>query len=101
MALLFRRGLPQGLAIVAALFTVLLFALKLDIEQYLKQNVPGNPMPDAFNGLNGSIPIFMLLVTATLQLVTRLIRKRLYLLLLPLLFGPFVCLVGWFNGKFK
>lgn len=96
MTLLIRLGLPQGLAIVAALFTVFLFALKPDIEQYLKQNVPGNPMPDAFNGLNGSIPIFMLLVTATLQLVTRLNRKRQNLLFLPLLFGPFVCSVGWY-----
>ena len=88
--------LPQALGLVAALVALFLLAVRPNIERYLKENVPGNPMPDAFNGLNGSIPIFMVFVTGTLLLLTRIIRKRQYLLSLPLLFGPAACFVGWY-----
>ena len=88
--------LTQGLAIFTALVSICLFAAKPDIEAYLKQNVPWTSMPDAFNGLNNSIPINLLFVTGTLLLLARITRKRQYVLLLPLLFGPTSCLVGWY-----
>jgi len=88
--------LTQGLAIFSALVSFCLFAAKPDIERYLTQNVPGTSMPDAFNGLNDSIPTFLLFVTGTLLLLARINRKRQYVLLLPLLFGPFACFVGWY-----
>ena len=91
-----RQRLLQGLAIFATLFSALVLLLRPDIERHLKTSVPGNPMPDAFNGLNGSIPIFMILGTATLILISRIDRKRQYKLLLPLLFGPIACVVGWY-----
>ena len=46
--------------------------------------------------LNNSIPINLLFVTGTLLLLARITRKRQYVLLLPLLFGPTSCLVGWY-----
>lgn len=53
-------------------------------------------MPDAFKGLNNSVPIWMIFVTGTLLLLVRIHRKRQHVLLLPLLFGPSVCFVGWY-----
>jgi len=87
--------LIQGLALLASLLSLILFALRPDIEKVLKRNVPSNPMPDAFNGLNDSIPIFMVFLAGTLFLIARINRKRQYLLLLPLLFGPTSCIAGW------
>jgi len=88
--------LTQGIAIFSALVSFYLFAAKPDIESCLKQNVPWTSMPDAFNGLNDSIPIFMLFVTGTLLLLARINKKRQCVLLLPLLFGPFACFAGWY-----
>ena len=88
--------LSQGIALLASLLSICLIALRPDIETILKQNVPGNPMPDAFNGLNGSIPIFMVFIAGTFLLLIRIVRKRLYSLLLPLLFGPSACFAGWY-----
>ena len=53
-------------------------------------------MPDAFKGLNSSIPIFLVFLTGTLLIVARIDRKRQYSLLLPLLFGPSICVAGWY-----
>ena len=86
----------QVLAVIALLLSLILFALRPNIEHILKQCVPGNPMPDAFKGLNDSIPIFMVFVAGTLFLIARINRKRQYSLLLPLLFGPTSCIVGWY-----
>ena len=72
-----------------------MFTLRPDIEQFLRQSVPGKPMPDAFKGLNGSIPIFMIFVIASLLLIVRITRKRQYVLLVPLLFGPSACIALW------
>ena len=88
--------LTQGLAIFTALVSFCLFATKPNIELYLRRNVPGNPMPDAFRGLNEFVPIWMLFVTGTLLLLARIHRKRQHVLLLPLLFGPSVCFVSWY-----
>ena len=66
--------LTQGLAIFTALVSICLFAAKPDIEEYLRQNVPWTSMPDAFNGLNNSIPINLLFVTGTLLLLVRVNR---------------------------
>ena len=88
--------LTQGFAIFTALVSFYLFAPKPNIESYLSHNVPWTSMPDAFNGLNNSIPINMLFATGTLLLLARITRKRQYALLLPLLFGPTSCLVGWY-----
>jgi hypothetical protein len=57
--------------------------------------MPGNPMPDAFNGLNGTTTVFMLFVTVTLLIAMRIETKRRCVLLLPLLFGPTACFTGW------
>ncbi len=85
----------QALALITSLASVCLFAAEPDIEHYLSQNAPGNPMPDAFNGLNGSIPLFMVLLSGTSLLATRLTRKHQYVLFLPLLFWPTACFFGW------
>jgi hypothetical protein len=91
-----RLRLIQGSALIAALFSLGLFLVRPDIERYLELNLPGHHMPDAFRGLNGIIAIFMLFVTATVLLVLRIETRRLYVLLIPLLFGPTACLTGWF-----
>ncbi len=90
-----RLRVIQGLTITAAIVSFGLILLRPDIERYLKQYMPGQHMPDAFHGLNGTMTVFMLLVTATLLLAIRIETKRKTALLLPLLFGPIACLVGW------
>jgi len=96
MLLLVRLRLIQGGVLLSAVVSFLLFFMRPDIERYLKENAPGNPMPDAFNGLNGSLVIFMFFVTITLLLGLGIERKRNYILLIPLLFGPSACFAGWY-----
>jgi len=95
MVQIVRLRLTQGVALLASLLSICLIALCFDIETMLKQIVPGNPMPDAFKGLNGAIPIFTAFIAGTLLLVISIVRKRLYSLLLPLLFGPSACFTGY------
>jgi hypothetical protein len=87
--------LTKLLSIVVVVVSITLIATRPDFERYLKQNAPGNPRPDAFNGLNNAIPIFMTFVSATLVLATIIQMMHSKLLLLPLLFGPMVCFGGW------
>jgi hypothetical protein len=86
----------QGLAIITAFFSVCLFAVKPNIERFLSLRWPGNPMPDAFKGLNGAIPLFMVFVTASLLLAARICRTHQIVLFIPLMFGPLACFVGWY-----
>lgn len=95
MSQIARLRLIQGFALIAALFTLGLFIVRPDIERYLKQNLPGHHMPDAFHGLNGILAIFMLFVTATTLLMTTIEARRQYVLLIPLLFGPTACFAVW------
>jgi len=95
MVQLVRLRLIQGLALISALVSLSLICIRPDIERYLKQNMPGNPMPDAFRGLNGTMTMFTLFVTATAVLALRIEIKRRYVLLLPLMFGPTACFTGW------
>jgi uncharacterized membrane protein len=86
-----RLRLLQGLAFFVAIFSFGLFSVRPNIERYL----PGNPMPDAFNGLNNAMPVFMLFITATILVVLWIERKRQHVLLVPLLFGPSACFARW------
>ena len=90
-----RLRLLQLLAFSAAIVSFCLFSMRPDFERYLKQNSFGNPMPDAFNGLNNALPIFMLFITATAFLSLWIERKRQHVLWIPLLFGPSACFAGW------
>lgn len=91
-----RLRLIQGFALIAALFSLGLFLVRPDIERYLEQNLPGHHMTDAFRGLNGILAIFILFVSATTLLMMTIEKRRHYVMLIPLLFGPTACLVGWF-----
>ncbi len=91
-----RLRLIQVLTAVAALFSVYLYTQRPDIEQYSKLYFPGNPKPDAFNGLNKAIPLLMVMITVSLLLAARINGRRQFVLYLPLSFGPSACLVGWY-----
>lgn len=95
MLKLVRLRLLQTLAFLAAIVSFCLYSTRPDLERYLKQNVPGNPMPDAFNGLNNAMPVFMLFVMATILVSLWIERKRQQVLWIPLLFGPSACFAGW------
>lgn len=95
MLKLVRIRLLNVLAFIAAIVSLCLFTRPPDVERYLKQNAIGNPMPDAFNGLNSIIPVFMLLVTITMLLSLWIERKVQPILWIPLLFGPLACFAGW------
>jgi hypothetical protein len=82
-------------AIVFGIATGILLATRPDIEKYLNEHVPGSHMPDAFNDLNETSPYLMLFATTTLMLAGRLVRQGQYVLFLPLLFGPLICIAGW------
>ncbi len=95
MLKLVRLRLLQTLAFLAAIVSFCLYSTHPDLERYLKQNVPGNPMPDAFNGLNNAMPVFMLFVMATILVSLWIERKCQQVLWIPLLFGPSACFAGW------
>ena len=90
-----RKTLTYLPAIVLGIATAILLTTRPDIEQYLNEHVPGNHMPDAFNELNETTPYFMLFATTTLIMAGRLVRQGQYVLFLPLLFGPLICIAGW------
>jgi hypothetical protein len=92
---LVRIRILQVLAFFAAIVSLCLFAMPTDVERFLKQNAPGQPMPDAFNELNNVIPVFMLFVTATMLLSLWIERKVQPALWIPLVFGPSACFAGW------
>lgn len=89
------KALTHLPAIAFGVASGLFLAMKPDVEKYLKEHVPGNHMPDAFNELNETTPYFMLFATTTLMLAGRLVRQGHYVLFLPLLFGPLMCIAGW------
>ena len=95
-----RDSVPKQLthlpALVFGLATLVLFVARPNIERYLNKHAPDNHMPDAFNGLNDVIPTFIFFVTTTLMLAGQFLRNRQYRLFLPLFFGPFICVAGWF-----
>jgi hypothetical protein len=82
-------------AIVFGIATAILLTTQPDIEECLKQHVRGNHMSDAFNNLNETAPYFFLFATTTSMLAGRLVRQGQYILFLPLLFGPVICVAGW------
>lgn len=92
---LVRIRILQVLAFFAAIVSFCLFAIPTDVERFLKQNTPGKPMSDAFDGLNNVKPVFMLFVTATMLLALWIERKVQPILWISLLFGPSACLAGW------
>lgn len=82
-------------AIAFGIATGLFLAMQPDVAKYLKEHVPGNHMPDAFNGLNETTPYLLLFATTTFLIAGRLVRQGHYVLFLPLLFGPLICIAGW------
>lgn len=52
-------------------------------------------MPDAFKGLNETIPFVLVFATITCALAGQIARNGKRTLLLPLLFGPSICVLGW------
>lgn len=73
----------------------MLLATRPDIEKYLSEHAPGNPMPDAFKGLNETIPSVLLFAAITFALAGQIARNGKRELFLPLLFGPSICIIGW------
>ena len=90
-----RKALTHLPAIAFGIATGVFLATQPDVEKYLKEHVPGNHMPDAFNELNETAPYLTLFATTTLMLAGRLVRQGQYVLFLPLLFGPLICIAGW------
>lgn len=99
------RWLPHlagALAVLSAVVFTLLLVLKPDIEQYLADSMPGNHMPDAFDHLNRSIPIFFALMTISLALLFAITLKERYSLIVPLLAGPMIASGAWlFTENFQ
>ena len=81
---------------MCAILTATLMSLRPDIERFLNQAVSVRHMPDAFNPLNKSIPFFMIHVTASFALSLWITIRQQYLLFIPLVTGPIMCLVGWY-----
>lgn len=53
-------------------------------------------MPDAFDGLNDSVPTFFIFLTVSLVVSLRITLRQLYSLYIPLIAGPAMCVVGWY-----
>ncbi len=62
-------------------------------------HAPGQHMPDAFANLNGSIPVFMVMLTATSAILLWLTANQRRGLLIPLAAGPTMCFVGWWVSE--
>ena len=85
-----------AVTLACTIWTVFLFVSRPDIERFLNQTIPGSHMPDAFDRLNDSVPIFFIFLTASLVVSLRLTMRQLYSLFTPLIAGPAMCVVGWF-----
>lgn len=92
----FNIRLAQSSAFATTLISFYILATKPDFERYLIENAPGNPMTDAFNGLNKMIPVFMILLAGTVIVFAIIYQTRKYIFMIPLLFGPMICFVGWY-----
>lgn len=83
------------LAVTFATIFALLLLLKPDIEGFLYDSLPGRHMPDAFDHLNESVPVFVALSTASLALLSIVTFKKQYLLIVALAAGPIISVLGW------
>jgi hypothetical protein len=85
-----------AVTLASIIWTVFLFVSRPDIERFLTQTIPGRHMPDAFDRLNESVPIFFIFLTISLVVMLLLALKQLYSLFIPLIAGPAMCVVGWY-----
>lgn len=84
-----------SLATLSTVALGLLIVLKPDLEGFLMRSLPGHHMPDAFDHLNSSIPIFVVMMTISLALLTAVTMKERYSLVVSLTAGPVIGVVGW------
>ncbi|MDM4019606.1 hypothetical protein, partial [Roseiconus lacunae] len=62
---------------------------------FLADSMPGNHMPDAFDHLNSSIPIFVGLMTISFAFLFAIAMSERYSLVAPLFAGPVIGFLGW------
>lgn len=87
-------SLLWGLTAINALAAAFVLFQKPDVESFLMDYLPGPHMPDAFRGLNQSIPMTMMLVATSSALASWNAMDRRYKMLVPLLAGPAMCFIG-------
>lgn len=83
------------LAGASVMATILIFATSPNLEEFFREYAPWHSMPDAFDHLNGTIPIFMLFMSITLVLLNWIDSLRRPVLAVPALAGPTMAVVGW------
>ncbi len=84
-----------SLATLSAFALGLLLVRKPDLEGFLMDSLPGHHMSDAFDHLNSSIPVFAVMMTISLTLLTAVTMKERYSLVVSLTAGPVIGVVAW------